>query len=146
MLKLNGETFASGASRFQDQPPGAAELTAKVYVKIDINDIDTTLLAQLDTGAAYSTLEAPVAEALDLLDGNGQQVTIATRVGKYSGRLERVPITLVADEGEALDIEAVFFVCKEWPGRTFLGYTGLLDHIRMALDPRTNLFYFGRLE
>jgi len=146
MLKLNGEVFAAGFSRFQDQAPGAAELTAKVYVKIDLNDIETTLLAQLDTGAAYSTLASQVAEALNLLDGDGQQVTLSARGGTYRGRLERVPITLVADEGEALDIEAVFFVSREWPGRTFLGYTGLLDHIRMAIDPRANLFYFGRLD
>ena len=144
MLKLNGETFAAGSSRYQDQAPGAAELTAKIYVKIDLNAIDTTLLAQLDTGAAFSTLETQLAGALNLLDGDGQQVTIAARDGIYRGRLERVPITLVADEGEALDIEAVFFVSKEWPGRTFLGYTGLLDRIRMALDPRANRFYFGR--
>jgi hypothetical protein len=146
MLRLNGESFASGFSRFRDHGSDALEPTAKVFVKVDFSDLDTTLLAQLDTGAAYSTLETHVAEALDLLDGNGQQVTIDTRLGSCHGRLERVPITLVADEGEALDIEAVFFVSKEWLGKTFLGYTGLLNHIRMALDPGNNHFYFGRLE
>jgi hypothetical protein len=144
MLKLNGETFASGRSRFRDQAPGPSEATAKIFVKVDFSDIDT--LAQLDTGAAYSMLEAEVAEALGLLEGDGEPLTLSTRMGSCRGRLERVSITLPADEGEALDIEAVFFVSKEWLGKTFLGYTGLLNHIRMALDPGNNHFYFGRLE
>jgi hypothetical protein len=146
MLRLNGEIFAPGWSRFRDHRPGAIEPTAKIFVKVDFTTIDTTLLAQIDTGAAYSTLETHVAEALDILDGDGQPTTLDTRLGKFDGRLERVPITLVADEGEALDIEAVFFVCREWSGRTFLGYAGLLDHIRIALDPRSNLFYFGKIK
>ncbi len=144
MLKLNGESFASGCSRFRDQAPGVAEATAKIFVRVDFSTIDT--LAQLDTGSAFSMLERELADALGLLDGDGEPVKISARGGNYSGRLERVPITLAADDGEALDIEAAFFVSREWPGKTFLGYTGLLDHIRMALDPGTNLFYFGRLE
>ncbi len=143
MLKLNGESFASGCSRFRDQAPDAAESTAKIFVRVDFIVIDT--LAQLDTGAAYSTLETEVAEALGLLEGDGEPVRLSTRLGTYQGRLETVPITLTADEGEALDLEVRFFVSRDWPGKTFLGYTGLLDHIRMALDPGTNLFYFGSL-
>lgn len=37
-----------------------------------------------------------------------------------------------------------FFVSQDWPsGLTFLGYSGLLDSIRFALDPQANHFYFG---
>jgi len=144
MLTLNGERFTAGQSRFRDQAPGALEPTAKIFVQVEFVNIEMTILAQIDTGAAYSMLEAEVAEALDILDGEGHVVTVDTRIATIRGRLERVPITLVADEGESLDIEALFFVSRDWTGKTFLGYTGLLEHIRIALDPPVNLFYFGQ--
>jgi len=31
-----------------------------------------------------------------------------------------------------------------WRGETFLGYTGLLDKLRIALDSPANQFYFGQ--
>jgi hypothetical protein len=142
MLKLDDEIFASGRARYRDRRPDAFEPTAKIFVRVDLAGLE--MLAQIDTGAAYSTLETPVAEALDILDRDGQPATLDTRLGIVAGRLERVPITLLADEGEALDIEAAFFVSRKWQGKTFLGYSGLLDHIRIALDPLSNLFYFGK--
>lgn len=72
MLVLNGDRFTSGLSRFFDQHPRFTEPTAKVYVKIEVSGFAGPLLAQVDTGAAYSTLEAHVAEALGLLDFKGQ--------------------------------------------------------------------------
>ncbi len=144
MLKLKDESFTTGLSRFHDQAPGAPEATAKIFVQVEFSGIGIPLLAQLDTGAAYSTLETELAEALNVLDGDGQAATLDTRLGKVNGRLERVPITLLADEGQSLEIEASFFVSRQWSGKTFLGYTGLLDQIRIALDPPSNLFYFGQ--
>jgi hypothetical protein len=57
-----------------------------------------------------------------------------------------VQLTLLADEGDSLDVDAAVFVATgdEYPvGRSFLGYAGLLERIRFALDPQTNQFYFG---
>jgi len=65
-------------------------------------------------------------------------------VGHLDGQLIRLPVTLIADEGESLDLEATFFVSEQWRGGTFLGYTGLLDRLRIALDSPANLFYFGK--
>ena len=143
MLTLDGAIFTSGRSKFRDYAPVAQEPTAKIFVKVEFPLIDTTLLAQVDTGAAYSTLETEVAEALDILNGDGQPLTLDTRLGRVRGKLERVSITLVADEGRSLDLEAMFFVSREWRGKTFLGYTGLLDKLRIALDSPANQFYFG---
>jgi hypothetical protein len=68
-----------------------------------------------------------------------------TSFGIKEGVLLRVPLKIVADEGESLDITGTFFVASDWPeGLTFLGYSGLLDSIRFALDPQVNDFYFGR--
>jgi hypothetical protein len=143
MLTLGGDSFTTGRARFADQSPGSIEPTAKVFVKVEFPGFETTWLAQLDTGAAYSTLETELAEALDLLDRNGRQTILNTRLGRVTGRLEHVQLTLVADEGSSLEIEAMFFVSRDWQGKTFLGYTGLLDHLRVALDAPANLFYFG---
>jgi hypothetical protein len=45
--------------------------------------------------------------------------------------------------GRSLNLDATFFVSREWRGITFLGYVGLLDRIRIALDSPANFFYFG---
>ncbi|MFL6235648.1 MAG: hypothetical protein ACJ76N_21100 [Thermoanaerobaculia bacterium] len=69
---------------------------------------------------------------------------MSTRLGTFRGDLYRVPLFFEALDGEALDIEATVFVSPSWPGENFLGYEGLLQRIRFAVDPEVNLFYFGR--
>lgn len=146
MLTLLGEPFASGWSRFVDQHPRFAEPTAKIFVKVEFAGVDRAWMAQIDTGAAYSVLEVEVATALGLMNLGGQRVRVSTRLGTLSGELLRVPLTLIADEGLSLDLEATFFISRDWRGGTFLGYTGLLDRLRIALDSPANLFYFGEPE
>lgn len=79
------------------------------------------------------------------LDPIPGRVVLSTRLGRFHGTLFRGLITLVADQGESLDVEATVFLSADWPGPNFLGYQGLLQRIRFAVDPETNLFYFGRI-
>ena len=144
MLILNGEPFTSGRSRFLDRHPRFPEPSAKVYVQVEFAGLEGTWIAQVDTGAAYSILEVHVASALGLLGFQGPWTRLSTRLGVLDGQLICLPVTLVADEGESLDLDAQFFVSSEWRGGTFLGYTGLLEWLRIALDSPANLFYFGR--
>ena len=146
MLTLNGLVFAGSCSKFLDKSPGSSEITAKVYVTIEFPGLFNHSLAQLDTGAAWSVLEPDIAEELNLFEGDGEWVEMRAHTGPVSGRLERVPVKLVAEEGESLEIEATFLVSRHWNGKTFLGYTGFLDRVRIALDPGANLFYFGESE
>lgn len=143
MLILNGESFTSGRSRFLDQNPRFPEPTAKVFVRVRFFGVEGTWTAQVDTGAAYSILEIGVAAALGLPGLQGPWMRLSTRLGVLDGQLIRLPVTLVADDGESLNLEGVFFVSAEWRGGTFLGYTGFLDRLRIALDSPANLFYFG---
>jgi len=143
MLTLNGERFTSGRSRFLDHHPRFPEPTSKVFVKITFAGLDEVRIAQVDTGAAYSILEAKVATDLGFPGLQEPWTRLSTRVGVLDGQLIRLPVTLVADDGESLNLEGVFFVSAEWHGGTFLGYTGLLDRVRIALDSPANLFYFG---
>jgi hypothetical protein len=65
-------------------------------------------------------------------------------MGMIHGALYRETIRISADEGQPLDVEATIFVSPDWRGPNFIGYQGLLQRIRFAVDPETNLFYFGR--
>lgn len=144
MLRRDGADFTVGRSRFDDTAAWSLDRTAKIYVKITPQDLDDlVLLAMLDTGAPWSLLDSDVAAALNLLDGEGEPTTVRTWRGTVTGRLERIRLRLHADEGSSLDFEATFLVAPDWQGN-FLGYGGLLQHIRFAIDATNNHFYFGR--
>jgi hypothetical protein len=144
MLKLGEQRFTRGRSKFSDHLPDFREPTAKVYVKIRFGGLDHTTLAQVDTGAAWSVLPPDLAKAAQVEAEAGEPTKLSTRMGIKTGFLLRAPFVLVAEEGESLETEGTFFVPSDWPlGLSFLGYAGLLDSIRFALDPQANDFYFG---
>jgi len=102
------------------------------------------MLAQIDTGAAWSVLSPDVASKLRIPLNAGNPAVLRTWLGRRQGRLVRIPFTFLADEGEPFPTDGTFFITPDWPeGMTFLGYSGLLDSIRFALDPQTNDFFFG---
>lgn len=143
MLRLLREPFTQGRSKFADHAPGFDELTAKVYIKVQFG-LDRPLLAQLDTGAAWSVLDPAIARNLGSSVEWLNPAVMGTRFGTMSGRLAQVPVTFPAEEGEPLTTVGTFFVSEHWPtGLTFLGYGGLLNAMRFALDPQANDFYFG---
>ena len=139
---LDGRPFTTGMARFSDHANSQAD-TAEIYVRIELHGFGAPLLAQLDTGATWSVLNAEVAAELLLLDGDGEPIRLATRHGVVDGRLEEVGLTIVAEDGRSLEVQAVVFVSPEWYDRTFLGYRGLLERIRFALDPQESEFHFG---
>jgi hypothetical protein len=139
-------SFSAGRSKFLDRHPRFVEPTAKVFVNIAFPGLTQDWLAQVDTGAAYSLLEQDIARELGLFHAGGQFARLSTRLGDLRGRLLRVPLKILADEGVSLEFEATFFVSAEWHGGTFLGYSGLLDRLRIALDCPRSLFYFGESE
>ena len=144
MLNLrDGNPFSTGRSTFLDRVDSSAEPTAKIWVRIEPDRLGMEILAQLDTGAAWSILEPDVARELSLLNGQGEPITLKTRYGLIGGHLERVQIDIIAEEGDALSVEATVFISQQWPGGSFLGFNGLLDHIRFAIDPSDNSFHFG---
>jgi hypothetical protein len=148
MLKLNARDFTTGSAKFLDDDLEDHEPTPKIFVRVRFPDLKEgrPALAQLDTGAAWSVLQRDIAEELGLFDGVGETVRMQTAAGSLRGRLERIPLVLVADEGTSLNLQATFFASPLWRGGTFLGYSGLLDRLRIALDCPRNLFYFGESE
>lgn len=144
MLKLGDAAFTHGRSTFLDYNKDAPEPTAKVFVRLLLGDLSSPVIAQVDTGSAWSVLDSEIAGLLGLYNVEGFPALLNTRFGTRAGRLVTVPIRFLADEGTSFDTEGTFFVSPAWPpGRTFLGYSGLLGSIRFALDPQRNHFYFG---
>lgn len=132
-----------GRSRFSDHAPETGESTAKIYVKVRIGG-GGPLLALLDTGAAWSVLAPELAQRIGSSLESLGPAHLSTRLGTLSGHLARTTITFEAEEGAPLTIVGTFFVSEDWPLRvTFLGYSGLLEMMRFALDPQVNDFYFG---
>ena len=141
MLRLGRVPFTTGRSRYADHSPAAKDPTAKIYVRVAFEQ-GSEVLAQLDTGAAWSVLAPDLARDLGL--SAGDPARMRTPFGVMEGFLVRVPLTLWADEGENLMMDGTFFVSDNWPdGMSFLGYSGLLDSLRFAVDPQANDFYFG---
>jgi hypothetical protein len=139
-----GNRFAQGRAQFADRSPYSPEPTAKVFVRVRLGGFVEDHLAQLDTGAAWSVLAPTVAKRLGIKQQIGLRERLSTRLGIYDGQLVRIPIIFVAEQGQSLETEGTFFICRDWPlDVTFLGYSGLLDRIRFALDPQANDFYFG---
>lgn len=141
MLTLGDRPFTTGRCRFLDSDGIRDE--PKIYAQVVPGDWKTPVLAQLDTGAAWSVLDSEIAEELGLFDERGEQAKLSTRLGLMNGTLVRVPFTLIAEEGESLRLDATVFVSREWREGTFLGYGGLLERIRFAIDPSANNFFFG---
>lgn len=147
MLNRGDSTFCTGCARYRDHLPFDAEGSPKIFVRFTLPLRPAqTLEAQLDTGAAWSVLESSIARAANLSASAGQSARLQTRLGTVRGHLHRIAVTLLADEGHSLDVDATVFVSPEWSGGNFLGYGGLLERIRFAVDPASNRFYFGRAD
>jgi hypothetical protein len=141
----DGTLFSVGRAKFADLSEAPEEGTPKIFVKIATASSLSPVPALLDTGAPWSVLDSELAEELDLLGGKGERVPISTRLGTFTGRLERTRIDILADEGESITVDATVWVSEKWPGGTFVGYQGLLERIRFAIDPSDNSFYFAGL-
>jgi hypothetical protein len=143
ILSRNGQPFSTGASRFRDSAIGQGEPTAKIFVRFRLPNLAEEFVGQLDTGAAWSIVNWDIAEAAGIRIENGERVRYSGRWGTIEGVLVNCPILISADVGEPLAIESSIFVTADWSAGNFLGYCGLLERIRFALDPKANLFYFG---
>jgi|SRR3990172_6510638 len=136
--------FAIGASTFADTAPGT-QYEARIFVPVRLGGLDVDLTAMVDTAAPWCVLEGALAAVFADRDAIlvPRQV-LSSRLGDYTGDLCRASITLLADEGDSLTVEATVFVCPDWSGPNVIGYNALLERIRFAVDPSLNTFYFGR--
>jgi hypothetical protein len=147
----DGSSFSTGSCRYVDQVPPGDLGPPRIYIPIAIQGKRT--LAALDTGGVYVICDPELASILDLSDAESTDVTsVRTWARRYDGKLYRLPVTLVADEGDTLQMDATIFVPElddgePWPFPTaIVGYSGCLERLRFAVSPLQEpdaRFYFG---
>jgi len=136
--------FATGACTFADTAPGT-QYEARIFVPARLEGLDVDVTALVDTAAPWCVLEGALASVFAERDAIlvPRQI-LSSRLGIHTGDLCRASVTLLADEGDSLTVDATVFVCPDWSGPNIIGYNGLLERIRFAVDPSFNAFYFGR--
>lgn len=143
----NGDPFAIGAIGYRIPEEGTD--ARRIVVGIEIEEKLTEAI--IDTGAPYVVCSPSLAKLLELDPANALPTNRMMIRGVWvRGSLYRLHISFLADEGDALPIEATGFVPdadQEFqPGflpLSFLGLTQCLEAIRFAIDPLNETFYFG---
>lgn len=145
---LGVDKFAIGVLTYTDQ--FGRDPNTRIVIPVTFeNTILTTAI--LDTGAPWCVLNPEEADVLKISqrpDCWESSKPLGLRGINYRGHLCRVPITLRAERGYGMTVEATVFVPslgpgEEWQHPNFIGLDGLLNRIRFAVDPEHNHFYFG---
>jgi hypothetical protein len=109
------------------------------------------IIAAVDTGAPYFVCDPEVAVLIErrLVDPL-ESITLTIRGVSFPGNLYRLTLELVAGVGVSAAVSATVFVPsladgQTWPWPSFVGWTGVLERLRFAVDPEESLFYFGPL-
>lgn len=101
--------------------------------------------ALLDTACPWCIMPGEAAAELGSAPVPGTDgIRLSSRMGTFVGWLDRFDLILKAESGEAVRIDATWFVCPDWPGPMVIGWKGGLERIRFAVDPGDERFYFGR--
>jgi hypothetical protein len=108
-----------------------------VAARCRLGRLEVDDLALIDTAAHWSVIGGELAElVLDHAHAPDDDViSMSTRLGRITGRLHRLEITLVADDGQDLLVSGTVLIAPEWLGPPVLGYRGFLERIRIAFDP-----------
>ena len=143
MLKLNREDFATGITTYYEEGPTRNSPQSSPYLNISFpGTLPNPVLALVDTGSPWVVLNSELNDQLGL-SAQSTEYKLHTRFGLMTGSIERQAITLLAEEGTTLVVDATLFVCNEWTYTNILGYIGFLQRIRFAFDPELRRFYFG---
>lgn len=143
----DGKPFVTGVQSNVSYAPTPTEPKARLVLRVAIEGITTQ--AMVDTGGLYLFCMPAIADALNLDTDQalGAQI-ILFRDERVRGTLHRLTLTLLAEEGEDMQIDTTAFVpdasyegVPELP--SILGFHGCLERIRFAFDPHTDTFYFG---
>lgn len=143
--------FARGVTRYRDNYPGEAQIARMVLpVTIEGSVVVHTIL---DTGSPWCILDPEIADQAGVMTNVGYEPEqkLLIRGVWYRGKLLRMGISLEAQQGHSIQIDATVFVPilspdEAWPHPNFIGLDGFLNRIRFAVDPAESTFYFGPLE
>jgi len=144
----DGEPFATGGTHYEYRPATDDEITNRLIIRVAVENVITQ--AVVDTGAPYSIIAPRIARLAGLNKVEPlERITMLVRGMRLEGGTIRVNMTLPADLGEELTVDATAFIpdVEEYWGEfpSFIGQNGFLDRIRYAVDSSTDMFYFGEL-
>jgi hypothetical protein len=134
----------SGSSHYQSVVAArTGDLLVAVFCRVGHRPVEH--LALPDTASHWCVLPPEVSSGLELDSDAPSDTFLLTRFGRISGYLIRLPATLVAAEGQDVEIEATWFVSPDWPGPLVLGWKGCLERMRFGFDPGSESFFFAEL-
>ncbi len=120
-------SFQSRAAFEQNMETAIGKLLVVVRCRIADSPKDDYPL--LDTASQLCILPPPVARNLGYDPEVDGDTRLHTRFGTLTGELIRLPVAFVADEGEAAEVEATWFLLPDWPGPLVIGWTGCLERL-----------------
>lgn len=144
----SGIPFAVGSLPYSYRPESPPLDIPKLFVQVQVDGKEVEAL--VDTGAQFFICSPAVARYLGLEDADAvgtERLNIRGTI--ITGALHRVELTLQADEGEGLSLEVTAFVPQATDEGVlgdipcFLGMFCCLERLRFAIDPSTEMFYFG---
>ena len=143
-------SFTQGNCTYQYRPAAEQAITPRIIVPIKIEGVETQAI--LDTGGVYLICDPQIAELLDLDPAGGLETDrLNFRGTRIGGALFRLSLTLLAQEGQSLELEVTAFVPRLepyqlWDLPSFMGLMGCLERLRFAVDPATDTFHFGSIQ
>lgn len=152
LLFADRSVFASGSVQYVYRRVTSKDQTERIFIPVEIESIRT--YAVVDTGGSYIVCEPAIAEQLGLdADAGLDPSVLEIRGNRVHGHLHRLTLTFFAgeNEGESVEVDATAFIpdsgSEEWPADlpSFIGLSGCLDRMRIAIDPYTEMFHFGPL-
>lgn len=100
----------------------------------------------VDTGATYSVISPAFLEGLRDVERTGVTVDFRHGQTKHTGELWRIPVTLLAEEGQDFELIAQFCVAEDWVRPvTVLGVRFCLEELNIGLEPVAHAGAMGRL-
>jgi hypothetical protein len=111
-------------------------------VPCQVSDLTAEYYALLDTAAEWCVLSSDVALELGYEDVVRSH-RLHTRLGTFTGTLERLPVRFTSSPDEVLAVNSTWFISPEWPGPNVLGWKGCLERFAFGLNPGEEAFYFA---
>lgn len=140
--------FATGAAPFFDRidnDNGRSRREPRIYLHVRPIQGGAPILAMVDTAAPWCILRPEAGKGFRPYLEDLETRRLDTRLGTFRGMLSRGSVRIMAHEGEPLEVEALIFLSPDWSGPNIIGYEGMLEKVRFAVDPGRNLFYFGEV-
>lgn len=115
--RVEGTESKAFLARFTgDVPPGLGDIVGSGAVFYFEGRPPATLLSVSADLSEWSVLDHEIAEQIGLADAEGQAITLLHKDGSTDGKLVRTTMTMIADEGAALDVDATVFVAGHQSG------------------------------